>query len=199
VAAAEAGADGLWQLRDPRAAQPHPDEPRHDPGHRHAEGALRRPRRRPLGEVEEGFAATLTPGDTFLIGGQIVRYEGLREMTVEVTRDPGREPKIATFMGTKFATSTQLATASCDVPAARLAALPGRTPPTGCALQREVSRCPNAGGCWSRAFPHDGRAAPGVYGFAGRNAQQTLGLLLTKRMEELGLARWASSPPTTPR
>jgi ATP-dependent Lhr-like helicase len=30
----------------------------------------------PLGEVEEAFAASLSPGDTFLIGGQIVRYEG---------------------------------------------------------------------------------------------------------------------------
>jgi ATP-dependent Lhr-like helicase len=29
----------------------------------------------PLGEVEEAFAATLTPGDTFLIGGEVVRYE----------------------------------------------------------------------------------------------------------------------------
>jgi hypothetical protein len=39
-----------------------------------------------------------------------------------------------------------------------------------------------------------------IYGFAGRNAQQTLGLLLTKRMEELGLgARWASCRPITPR
>ena len=62
----------------------------------------------PLGEIEEGFAATLTKGDTFLIGGQIVRYEGLREMTVEVSRDAAQKPKIATFMGTKFATSTQL-------------------------------------------------------------------------------------------
>ena len=38
-------------------------------------------------QVEEAFAATLTPGDTFLIGGQIVRYEGLRELT-ELARVP---------------------------------------------------------------------------------------------------------------
>ena len=41
----------------------------------------------PLGEIEEGFAAALTPGDSFLIGGEVVRYEGLREMTVEVSRE----------------------------------------------------------------------------------------------------------------
>ena len=40
-----------------------------------AEGADQGARRRPLGEIEEDFAATLTPGDTFLIGGETVRYE----------------------------------------------------------------------------------------------------------------------------
>ena len=37
------------------------------------------------------------------------------------------------------------------------------------------------------SFPHDGREQTVIYGFAGRNGMQTLGLLLTKRMEELGL------------
>ena len=63
---------------------------------------------KPLGEIEEGFAASLTKGDTFLIGGKIVRFESLREMVVEVTQNAYRQPKIATFMGTKFATSTKL-------------------------------------------------------------------------------------------
>ena len=65
---------------------------------------------KPLGEIEEAFAASLTKGDTFLIGGKIVRFESLREMVVEVTQNANRQPKIATFMGTKFATSTKL----CD-------------------------------------------------------------------------------------
>ena len=42
---------------------------------------------------------TFTPGDTFLIGGQIVKYEGLRETVVEVSRDAAKKPKIATFAG----------------------------------------------------------------------------------------------------
>ena len=63
---------------------------------------------KPLGEIEEAFAASLTKGDTFLIGGKIVRFESLREMVVEVTQNANRQPKIATFMGTKFATSTKL-------------------------------------------------------------------------------------------
>ncbi|HBN30605.1 MAG TPA: DNA ligase-associated DEXH box helicase, partial [Rhodobacteraceae bacterium] len=63
---------------------------------------------RPLGEIEESFAATLTPGDTFLIGGEVVTYHSLREMTVQVTRESTKKPKIAVFSGTKFATSTVL-------------------------------------------------------------------------------------------
>ncbi|MDA0962764.1 MAG: DNA ligase-associated DEXH box helicase, partial [Proteobacteria bacterium] len=54
-------------------------------------------------------------------------------------------------------------------------------------LQRRVSRLPQAGRLLIESFPHDGRANMVVYGFAGRNAQQTLGLLLTKRLEEMGL------------
>ena len=99
--------NGLWQLRDPRAAA----VIRQNLGTIIDIETLKVRLGRfgtPLGEVEESFAATLTPGDTFLIGGEVVRYEGLREMTVEVSRTPGRDPKVAVFSGTKFATSTQL-------------------------------------------------------------------------------------------
>ena len=180
--------DGLWQLRDPRAAR----QIRMNIGTIQDTDTLKVRFRRnrggkPLGEIEEAFAATLTPGDTFLIGGQIVRYEGLREMTVEVSPDPGRKPKIATFMGTKFATSTQLSTRILRMlQADDWPALPGHTR-DWLALQRRVSRLPEPGRLLIESFPHDGREHACVYGFAGRNAQQTLGLLLTKRMEEMGL------------
>ena len=48
------------------------------------------------------FASMLRKGDTFLIGGEIVRYEGMREMVVEVTRHPLAEAKIATFHGNEI-------------------------------------------------------------------------------------------------
>ena len=54
-------------------------------------------------------------------------------------------------------------------------------------LQRKLSQLPQPGRLMVESFPHDGRANTVVYGFAGRNAQQTLGLLLTKRLEEEGL------------
>nr|WP_309503548.1 ligase-associated DNA damage response DEXH box helicase [uncultured Roseovarius sp.] len=181
--------DGLWQLRDPRSTR----LIRMNLGTIQDSDLLKVRMKRarggkPLGEVEEAFAATLTPGDTFLIGGQVVRYEGLREMTVEVSRDKGRKPKIATFSGTKFATSTQLSQriltmfAQDDWPE-----LPDHTR-DWLHLQRQMSRLPQRGRLLIESFAHEGREHACIYGFAGRNAQQTLGLLLTNRMEALGLA-----------
>ena len=179
--------DGQWQLRDPRAAA----RIRMNLGTIQDTDTLKVRLKnsrggKPLGEIEESFAATLSPGDTFLIGGRIVRYEGLREMTVEVTPRADRKPKIATFMGTKFATSTQLSDrilemfAQDDWPE-----LPDHTR-DWLHLQRRMSRLPQRGRLLVESFPHDGREHVCVYGFAGRNAMQTLGLLLSYRLEELG-------------
>jgi len=177
-------ADGHWQLRDPRAVSrirmnigTITDSEKLKVQLKHTRGG------RPLGEVEEGFAATLTPGDTFLIGGQIVRYEGLRELVVEVSRDKGRKPKVAVFNGTKFATSTQLSDRILAMfRAGDWSGLPAHTA-DWLALQREVSRLPQRDRLLVETFPHDGRHHLCLYGFAGRNAQQTLGLLVTQRME----------------
>ena len=180
--------DGLWQLRDPRAAQMIRMNIGTIQDSDKLKVRLKRNRGgKPLGEVEEGFAASLSLGDTFLIGGQIVRYEGLREMTVEVSRDRGRKPKIAVFSGTKFATSTKLSHRILRLFAQpEWPNLPDHTR-DWLHLQRDMSELPKAGRLLIESFPHDGREHVAIYGFAGRNAQQTLGLILTKRMEELGL------------
>ncbi|MCH2163838.1 MAG: ligase-associated DNA damage response DEXH box helicase [Marinovum sp.] len=180
--------DGLWELRDPRATK----LIRMNVGTIQDTDTLKVKMKgrggKPLGEVEEGFAASLTPGDTFLIGGQIVRYEGLRELTVEVTRRADKKPKIATFMGTKFATSTQLNQRILEMfRQDDWPELPDHTR-GWLKLQKQVSRLPEAGRLLIESFPHDGREHACIYGFAGRNAQQTLGLILSKRMEEMGLA-----------
>ncbi|GAA6208133.1 ligase-associated DNA damage response DEXH box helicase [Cognatishimia sp. WU-CL00825] len=180
---------GSWQLRDPRLAA----KIRMNAGTIQDSDLLKVRMKRArggklLGEIEENFAASLTQGDTFLIGGQIVRYEGLRELTVEVSKTPGRKPKIAVFSGTKFATSTQLSNRILQL--FQNKTWPGLPQHTvdWLELQRKTSQLPQPNRLLIESFPHDGRHHICVYGFAGRNAQQTLGLLLTKRMEELGLA-----------
>lgn len=180
--------DGLWRLRDPRSAR----LIRMNIGTITAPEMLKVRRRgrggAPLGEVEEAFAASLTPGDTFLIGGQTVRYDRLRDLMVEVTPQPHSDPKIAVFNGLKLATSTQLS--------ARVLALIGdrdgwaALPPDirdWLDLQDRIAKLPRPGTLTCETFPRAGQWHFCAYTFAGRNANQTLGLLLTRRMEDDGI------------
>lgn len=177
---------GTWQLRDPRSAA----RIRMNIGTIFDIETLKVKFRRSaktLGEIEESFAATLTQGDTFLIGGQIVRYEGLNQLTVEVSREKGRTPKVATFNGTKFATSTQLSQRILTMfQQDSWPQLPGHTA-EWLQMQRDFSKLPEAGRILVETFPQNGRENMAVYGFAGINAHRTLGLILTQRMEAAGL------------
>ena len=178
--------DGLWQLRDPRAAQ----RIRMNLGTIQdtdtVDVFMRNRRSKPLGEVEEAFAATLTPGDTFVIGGKVVRYENMRELKVLVSPQPGRKPRFAVFSGTKFATSTQLSHRILDLlHSGDWSALPDHTR-DWLNLQSQLSEMPRADELLIESFEHDGREHLCLYGFAGRNAMQTLGLLITQSMERLG-------------
>ncbi len=200
---------GLWHLRDPRSAA----VIRQNLGTIVDSEMMKvrlRGRGQPLGEVEESFASSLTPGDTFLMAGQIVRYEGLNELTVEVTRSTSKDPRVAVYSGTKFATSTLLADRILQI--FQQEDWPGLPAHTAgwLALQRQVSRLPGRDSLLLESFPHEGREHLCIYGFAGRNAQQTLGLLVTKQMEEQGLDPlgfvatdyatliWGLSPVTDP-
>jgi len=185
------GPDGLWRLRDPRTAR----RIRMNVGTIVEAETLKvragpaRGGGRALGEVEEAFAATLRPGDTFLIGGEVVRYDAIREMTLQVSRAPGREPKIPVFAGGRLPISSLLADrvmAMLNAPDS-WAALPAPVA-QWLALQARVSEMPRADDLLVETFPRAGRWHMAAWGFAGRNAHQTLGLLLTKRMEALGMA-----------
>ncbi|WP_108855943.1 ligase-associated DNA damage response DEXH box helicase [Aliiroseovarius pelagivivens] len=206
--------DRLWRLRDPRLAQ----QVRMNIGtiidtdtlKVRMKGRSGASAGKPLGEVEESFAASLVPGDTFLMGGQIVRFESLREMEVQVSRDRGRKPKLAVFSGTKFATSTQLSVRILELlHRPTLPDLPTHTL-DWISLQSQVSQLPRAGRILVESFDHEERAHTCIYGFAGKNAQQTLGLMVTRQMEELGLGPlgfvatdyatliWSIAPVTNP-
>ncbi|MEO0427422.1 MAG: ligase-associated DNA damage response DEXH box helicase [Pseudomonadota bacterium] len=184
---------GRWQLRDPRSAQ----RLRMNVGTIVAPETLgvRMGRQRgrggggaKIGEVEEMFAASLTPGDSFLIGGRVVRYEGLHEMTVQVSPNATDEPKIAVFYGVKLATTIGLSERVMQrlSEPSRWAELPEPVA-AWLRLQERHSRLPAPDSLLIETFPRGGRHFLVVYAFAGQNADQTLGLLLSKRMEEAGL------------
>ena len=66
-------------------------------------------------------------------------------------------------------------------------------------LQAEVSRMPRPGHLLAETFPRGPRRHLCLYGFAGRNAHQTLGLLVTRRMELARASTRSASSPTTTR
>ena len=179
--------DGRWHLRDPRTAQ----RLRMNIGTIVDIETLKvrlKGAGKPLGEVEEAFAASLISGDTFLIGGEVVRYEGLREMTVQVTRSAARKPRIAVFSGSKLSTSTVLSHRLIDIiqNPERWGGLPDHTR-DWLAIQSEISQLPCRDRLLAETFWRAENAYLCLYGFAGKNAMQTLGLLLTRAMEQAGL------------
>ncbi len=137
-----------------------------------------------LGQVEEYFIETLAQGDTFVFAGEILKYEALVEDEVYVSRATASDPKVPTYEGGKFPLSTYLA--------ARVRALLA-TPQAWRALPEPVrewleiqqwrSLLPRAGDLLVETFPRAAKYYLVCYSFEGRMAHQTLGMLLTRRLE----------------
>lgn len=148
---------------------------------------LKRGRR--LGEVEEYFAQLMEPGDTFIFAGELLRFEGIRELTVEVSRaiGPHKAPKIPSFLGGRFSFTTHLADRVRDMlhDDEKLKQFPEDVQAWAQA-QKERSQLPPREGLLVETFPRGERFYLVAYCFEGRNAHQTLGMLLTKRMERFG-------------
>ena len=137
-----------------------------------------------LGQVEEYFLETLVPGDSFLFGGEVVRFEGIHEDNALVSRTESGEPKIPSYAGGKFPLSTYLA----DEVRAMLAdpkswhELPDQVA-DWLRIQKDKSALPGRDGLLVETFPRGNRHYMICYPFEGRLAHQTLGMLLTRRME----------------
>lgn len=140
---------------------------------------------RVLGEIEEYFAEQLTVGDTFVFAGEILRFEGLTENEAICSRaPPGTDPKVPSYAGSKFPLSTFLA---ARVRAMLASPEEWHTLPEEVAswlhAQRLKSRLPKPGELLVETFPRGGRFYLVAYPFEGRLAHQTLGMLLTRRLE----------------
>ncbi len=141
-----------------------------------------------LGEMEEYFFETLTSGDTFLFGGEVLRFVAMRENEALVARAPGRDPRIPSYWGGKFPLSTHLAERVRGLLAdpEHWRALPGQVR-DWLEAQREHSELPGLSELMVETFPRGDRFHMVAYAFEGRLAHQTLGMLLTRRMERAGL------------
>jgi ATP-dependent Lhr-like helicase len=143
---------------------------------------------RVLGEIEEYFLETLSPGDTFLFGGEILALVGIVENEAHVVRAQSDAPKVPSYAGGKFPLSTFLAERVRQILAhpKQWKDLPDQVV-EWLKLQQEKSSLPPADKMLIETFPRGGRHYLVAYPFEGRLAHQTLGMLLTRRMERMGL------------
>jgi len=139
---------------------------------------------RVLGEIEEYFIEGLTPGDTFVFGGEVVRYEALAEDHVYVSRAADKDPKVPSYMGGKFPLSTYLAERVRRLLDDKRAwsGLPEQVR-DWLSLQKDVSQVPGVRELLVETFPRGSKHYLICYPFEGRLAHQTLGMLLTRRLE----------------
>jgi ATP-dependent Lhr-like helicase len=184
--------EGKWRIAHPRAAQQYRlnagvivEDPMLDvklQGKGRPVGAGGRV----LGRMEEYFLEGLSAGDTFVFSGEVLRFEGIREDAAYVTRTNDPQAQVPSYNGGKFPLSTFLAGRVREMIAdpARWSALPD---PVGewLRIQQYRSLVPQPGQLLVETFPRGSKEYLVCYPFGGRLAHQTLGMLLTRRLERL--------------
>jgi ATP-dependent Lhr-like helicase len=143
---------------------------------------------RRLGQLEEYFIEQLVPGDTFVFSGQVLRLEGVREDGAYVSKTSDPEAQIPSYNGGKFPLSTFLAQRVREMVS---------NPDTWNVLPDPVNEwlriqqwrsvVPLPGQLLVETFPRGRKHYLVCYPFEGRLAHQTLGMLLTRRLERLRL------------
>ena len=179
------GADGTWRITHPRVMQQH----RMNAGIivEAAMLTVRFKNGRKLGRVEEGFAASLSVKDTFFFSGVSLEVERIETEDV-IVRATSRPARIPSYGGSRMPLSTRLAERVRQLLHDPLEW--PRFPPDvreWLEMQGRRSRLPAPGELLVETFPRDGKHYMVAYPFEGWNAHQSLGMLLTSRMERLGL------------
>ena len=141
-----------------------------------------------LGQIEQYFVETMVPGDTFVFAGEILKYEALVEDEVYVSRSAAEDPKVPAYEGGKFPLSTYLAARVRDIIAhpQEWRQLPAQVR-EWLEIQEWRSRMPGARELLVETFPRAAKHYLVCYPFEGRLAHQTLGMLLTRRLERARL------------
>ena len=143
---------------------------------------------RKLGTVEEDFASTLSNGDTFFFAGLVLEVEKTHGTDLFV-RATTKSARIPTYMGTRMAMSTNLAD-RVRIFLDDRSQWP-RFPDDvreWLEVQEYRSMLPRPDQLLVETFPHEHRHYMVAYSFEGWNAHQSLGMLITRRMESAGPA-----------
>jgi ATP-dependent Lhr-like helicase len=191
------GKDGKWRVTHPRVAQRYRMNIGTIVEADMLKVRLMRSRRstsmiprggRMLGQVEEYFIEMLSVGDSFVFAGEVLKYEALVEDEVYVSRSSATDPKVPAYEGGKFPLSTYLAARVRGILADSQAwrGLPDQVR-EWLEIQQWRSMLPPAGDLLVETFPRAAKYYLVCYPFEGRLAHQTLGMLLTRRLERAGL------------
>jgi ATP-dependent Lhr-like helicase len=142
---------------------------------------------RKLGTIEEGFASTLAPGDHFFFAGLSLEVEQFKDTDI-VVHASSKSARIVTYGGQRMSMSTHLANRVRNMLADRndWSRFPDDVR-EWLEVQSERSVIPEPHQLLVETFPHEGQHFMVAYSFEGWNAHQSLGMLLTKRMEKAGL------------
>ena len=143
---------------------------------------------RKLGTIEEGYASTLSPGDHFYFSGLSLEVEQFKDTDI-IVHASSKTARIVTYGGQRMSMSTHLANRVRHMlrRPQRLAPLPRRRAANGSRCSRERSVLPEPHQLLVETFPHEGQHFMVAYSFEGWNAHQSLGMLITRRMENAGL------------
>ena len=142
---------------------------------------------RMLGRVEEGFASTLTPGDHIFFAGLSLEIERFKDSDI-IVHASSKPARIVTYGGQRMSMSTHLAERVRNYLASphEWARFPDDVR-EWLEVQQRRSRLPQPDELLVETFPLEGRHYMVMYSFEGWNAHQSLGMLITKRMETAGL------------
>jgi ATP-dependent helicase Lhr and Lhr-like helicase len=140
-----------------------------------------------LGRVEESFAASLRPGDTIRFAGMDLEVESMKD-TQLIVRAAKKLGQIPSYMGQRMAMTTHLSGRVQALLADRAgwARFPDDVR-EWLEVQDWRSELPEPGKLLVESFPYEGRHYTVFYAFEGWPAHQSLGMLLTRRMEDRGL------------
>ncbi len=142
---------------------------------------------RHIGRVEESFGSTLSVGDAFFFSGLSLEVEGFRDSDILV-RASTQTGRIVSYGGQRMSMSTHLANRVRGFLADRGSW--SRFPDDvreWLDVQSRRSLLPEPHELLVETFPHEGYHYMCVYSFEGWNAHQSLGMLVTKRMDQAGL------------
>jgi ATP-dependent Lhr-like helicase len=176
---------GRWRITRPAVAAQHRmnagvivDQPMMD---------VRFSNGRMLGRVEEGFASTLMIGDHIFFSGLSLQVMRFKDSDI-IVQASSKQARLVTYGGQRMSMSTHLAE---RVRTFLADSTEWHRFPDGVRewleVQQKRSILPQPDQLLVETFPHEGRHFMCAYSFEGWNAHQSLGMLLTRRMETAGL------------